>query len=59
MNGTPMYLTTKQAAERLGISVPTLCRWVRADRAAALQLPGATGAYLFSPDEIERLEAER
>lgn len=57
---TETHLTTKQAAAQLGISVPTLCRWVGNGKATpSVKVPGATGAYLFSPTEIERLAAER
>lgn len=58
--GTVTYLTTRQACERLGISQPTLSRWVASGKAvAAVRGTGSTGAMFFSPTEIERLESER
>lgn len=47
-------LTTKEVAERLGVSVPTVIRRAQTGKLkVARQLPGATGAYLFDPMEIE------
>jgi excisionase family DNA binding protein len=48
-------LTTAQAAEILGKSVPTVNRWAAEGVLSPVQkLPGRTGAYLFTRDEIER-----
>lgn len=47
-------ITTAQAAEKVGVSVRTVIRWVEAgDLAAAQKLPGATGAYLFDEDAVD------
>lgn len=57
---TETYLTTRQAAEQIGVSVPTICRWVGNGKMdAAVKVPNATGAFLFHPAEVERLAAER
>lgn len=47
--------------ERLGgIDRSTLSRWIKDGTAVpAMRLPGKTGAYLFTLDEVERLAAER
>lgn len=49
-------LTTAEAAERLGVSVPTVNRWA-ADGTlpVAHQLPGKTGARLFTRSAVSRL----
>lgn len=51
-------LTTREAADVLGCSVVTLCRWVRNGQVIAdHKLPGLRGAYLFDPAYIEQLAA--
>ena len=53
-------LTTAEVAERLGVDVRTVHRMVAAGRLAPVQkLAGRTGAYVFSADAIEGVEAER
>lgn len=45
-----------EASERLGIHRTTLFRWVQLGRVApVLKLPGATGAMLFDPADIDAL----
>ena len=52
-------LTTTEAATRLGVSVPTLNRWVRQGRIApVIQAPGLRGARLYDPADIDTLAAE-
>ena len=51
--------TTAQAAERLGISVPTLNRWVRHGRVQpAIEGPGLRGARFFDPSDVDTLLKE-
>ena len=46
------FLTTGQAAERLGVSIPTVKRWVERGALAG----GATrGRWLVSTDSVDRL----
>jgi excisionase family DNA binding protein len=52
-------LTSAEAAERLGIDRGTLTRWVQAGQIKrAMKLPGKNGPALFSPAEVERVQAE-
>ena len=49
-----------EVCSRLRVDRSTLTRWVQAGKAeAAYKLPGLRGAYLFTPDEVARLEVER
>lgn len=51
-------ITTAEVAERLGVSIPTVNRWVRDGRLTPVQkLPGIRGANLFRADDIERESA--
>ncbi|MFD4990788.1 helix-turn-helix domain-containing protein [Cellulosimicrobium cellulans] len=53
-------LTTRDAADRLGVSVPTVTRLVRSgDLTAEAKAPGARGAYLFTAEAVDALLAER
>jgi hypothetical protein len=50
-----MPLVTAEAAEAWGVTVPTVCRWVKLGHVApARTLPGR-GGYLFAVEEIERV----
>jgi excisionase family DNA binding protein len=52
-------LTTREAAERVGVPISTFHNWVSAGRIAPVkQLPGTRGAYLFAPEAVEALRAE-
>lgn len=52
-------LTTAQAAEIVGKSVPTVNRWAAEGvLTPAHKLPGRTGAYLFERAEVERVRDE-
>lgn len=47
-------------AERLGIDRRRVLRMVQRGTLKPVQkLPGETGAYLFDPEDVERLEADR
>lgn len=51
----PTYLGSAEVCERIGIDRSTLIRWIQTDRIAfAQKIPGARGAYLFDPAEVER-----
>lgn len=53
-------LTTADVAERLGVSVYHVSRLVRDGKLTpAHQLPGATGARLFTEAEVDRFLAAR
>jgi len=45
------FLTSDVAADRLGVSVATLRRWVRDGRIRALRTPG--GQFRFDPVDID------
>lgn len=55
----PVLLGTREVCQQFDIDKSTLTRWVRSGRIrAALKLPGRNGAFLFEPDEVERLRVE-
>lgn len=48
------YLNANEAAERAGVSRRTITRWIESERLKpAAQLPGATGALLFLPADVD------
>jgi predicted site-specific integrase-resolvase len=48
-----------EASEFLGVDRSTLIRWIAKGTVTPRhKLPGASGAYLFDRDEIERVAAE-
>ena len=49
-------LTTAEVAERCRVSVATVNRWAASGALpVAMQLPGATGARLYRPTDVEAL----
>jgi excisionase family DNA binding protein len=54
----PRFLTVAQAAAALGVSGPTVRRWVRAGRVVGVQVGGPDGVLRIPVDELERLVAE-
>lgn len=55
---TDDLITTAQVAQRLDVSVATVNRWVRDGRIVPAQkLPGATGANLFRPADVDTMQA--
>lgn len=49
-------LTSAQVAERFGVDVRTVARWVNSGRLApAFQAPGLRGARLFRPEDVDAL----
>jgi predicted site-specific integrase-resolvase len=56
----PEPIGTTEAAQRLGVDVSTISRWVASGRLKPLfRLPAKTGAMVFAPEEIERVATER
>jgi excisionase family DNA binding protein len=49
-------LSTREAAEQLGVDVSTINRWAATGRLRALrQLPGTRGVRLFDPLVVDKL----
>lgn len=56
----PALLSTRDVAQRLRVSVPTVTRLAReGGLEPAMKLDGPRGAYLFHPDVVEALAASR
>ncbi len=51
----PEYVTEREAAELLGVSVATLERWAQAGRVESIPTPGGR---LYRRDVIERMARE-
>lgn len=52
-------LSTKQVAERRGVTVSTVSRWVASGKLRPLlKLEGKTGAMLFRPEDVDSLGDE-
>ena len=54
----PRFLSVAQAAAALGVSGPTIRRWVRDGHLVAVQIGGADGVLRIPETELERLIAE-
>jgi excisionase family DNA binding protein len=54
----PCFLTVAQAAVALGVSGPTIRRWVKDGHLVAVQVGGADGVLRVPEAELERLIAE-
>jgi excisionase family DNA binding protein len=54
----PRFLTVAQAAVALGVSGPTIRRWVAEQRLGAVQVGGRDGVLRIPVDVIERLMAD-
>ena len=53
-------VTSAEACEALHVDRSTLTRWVAAGKITPLtKLPGSTGAFLFDPSEVERIQTGR
>lgn len=49
-------LTTRQAADRLGVTVSTISRWVASGKLApALRIEGLRGPMWFRPADVDAL----
>ena len=53
----PRFFSGQQAADRLGVNISTIGRWVKSGRIVAAELP--SGGYAIPAREIERIEAEK
>ena len=52
-------VTSKEAADRIGISLSTFHNWIAAERITPVKkLPGARGPYLFDAADVERIREE-
>ena len=52
-------LSTKQVAERCGVHVATVSRWVTSGKLTpALKLEGKTGVMLFRPADVDALASD-
>lgn len=59
MPHTPHLITSAEACERLRIDRSTLSRWVSAGKITpALQGPGPSGAFWFTEESVDALQAE-
>ena len=57
---TVTLLSTRDAAQRLGVSVPTVTKLARDGvLVPAAKAPGRRGAYLFDEHDVERVRDER
>jgi excisionase family DNA binding protein len=54
----PRFLSVSEVALRFGVGVPTVRRWVREQRLAAVQVGGAAGVLRIPEAELDRLVAE-
>lgn len=51
-------ITTADLARQLGVTTRTIARWVEAGKLTYVhKLDGLRGAYLFAPDQAEKLRA--
>lgn len=51
------FMASQAVCEKLHIDRSTLSRWVSSGKIApAMRLPGRTGAFLFDPEDVARLE---
>lgn len=58
MHNEPHYLTSAEAAERLGVDRSTLSRWVASGRIKPVwKMPGRRGPFLFRPADVDALKA--
>lgn len=59
MSNPPVLLTSAEVCDLLDIDRSTLSRWVALGRiSAAVKLPGLRGAFMFDPEEVDRVKAE-
>ena len=58
MRTEPRFLTVAQAAVALGVSAPTIRRWVKDGHLVAVQIGGPDGVLRIPEAELERLVGE-
>ena len=57
MNPMETLLTTREAAEVLGVAPQTIARWVETGRLSpALRAPGLRGSMFFRPGDVDALK---
>lgn len=56
MSAQETLLTTQEAANRLGVSVQTVSRWVNDGKLTpALKAPGIRGPMFFRADDVDEM----
>lgn len=55
MSQPPSFVTTRDVAEALGVSVETVIGWIRDGKLDARQPAGPSGHYRIPAGEIDRL----
>lgn len=55
----PRQLLTTEAAEALGVSKPTLCRWIRCGYVSTLRALPKRAGWLIAAEEVERVRELR
>lgn len=50
-----MQLSASQFAERAGVSVPTVTKWIKKGRITAI--PSGSGGYLIDASELDRIQS--
>lgn len=53
--GQDTFLTSREVADRLHVSIGTVNRWARDGRLPYVRVPGPKGRFRFHPDSIETL----
>jgi excisionase family DNA binding protein len=54
------YMSSAQAAEKLGVDVSTVVRWIQNGKMVAGRIgKGQTTAYVIDPKEVERMKQQR
>lgn len=53
------WLSLLQAAAAVGVPRTTMQNWALKGKVRAHKMPGRTGAYLISRDEVDRLVSEQ
>jgi excisionase family DNA binding protein len=54
-----LWLDSRQAAQILGVAIPTLQRWVRRGWIPAMKMPGGRGKLRFERGDIEQWKRKR
>lgn len=49
-------MTSRQAAEKIGVHVRTIHRWIASGRLEAVKAPGYRGLFMIDPAEVAKLQ---